>query len=187
MAGRKGSVWPDSVTRADLARLLGVSETMVGKWAKDHGLPRKSDGRFDLAAVVPWVKEKGAREAERGIVKVKLEDKEELQARKLKAHAMRAEVALGEELELLRRADEVDKQVARAVVQFRQQLEGLPATLSGKLAQKSTAEVSRELERTVQQIMEDLRRAMQEEDAEVRRLIKADAEQRLAELEASPA
>jgi hypothetical protein len=61
MARRKPQT---AATPAELAKALNVNRATAYRWIQ-HGLPRRDDGTFDLAAAVDWVKRYRSRAADR--------------------------------------------------------------------------------------------------------------------------
>jgi len=43
------------ISQKDLITLTGKSRQTIFFWTEKHGLPRRVDGRFDLAAVIQWM------------------------------------------------------------------------------------------------------------------------------------
>ena len=145
----------DDLSSSDIGRAFGVARQTVASWSCPKRKVKISGTeytRYNLPDVIAWK----IAEAQ-AAVSAKPSTKAEADAikRKREAEAGLKEAELGERLGLLVRADDVIHHWERVLATFRQQLEGIGATLSKRLEHKTAKEINAILEQKVQDIIQE--------------------------------
>lgn len=149
-------------TRAEAARLLGVEERTISRWATDPTFPGKAgdrgaqNGHFPIAEIDRWRNQVGGG----GATSVTGQDPaQQLRLRKLAAETARREVDLEIKLGTLIDRDQAAAMITSAIATARSLLEELPEQISDALPAsraKLRRFVARIVRRKVLQVLESL-------------------------------
>jgi len=148
-------------TRADAARLLGVDERTLSKWAADPTFPGKAgtagqrNGHFPIGAIKRW----RAATSGQGGETADADPAQRLRLRKLAAETARREVDLEVKLGTLIDRDQAEATITSAIATARSLLEELPEQIADAIPAsraKLRRFVARIVRRKVLQVLESL-------------------------------
>lgn len=155
----------EKVTRSDLSRLLGVSQSTIREW-RNMGMPSepKPKGKgdlYDVGQVMKW-----RVQHEHNLVKASMLDARpmienqmsaiEADRREKAAKAQMAELKLARERELVANIDDIIENVADALTGVRAGLMALKSSLPGRLAHKDERFIEKALDKETRNLLEKL-------------------------------
>ena len=145
---------PQTVTRDQLAQLLGVHPDTVTKWEKDD-LPKLSRGKYPLSSCIQWHSIHEVKMATKRFKKGDMQlTKEEWELRKKAADALLAEITVAKERSQLIPIARIETDLIHQLESVRTALRAIAGRWAGELLGIETKpEAQKRLERLVDDLM----------------------------------